>query len=72
MIDEKNKEVCCGCGVCEQICPKQAITMCADDEGFLYPVVDMNKCIDCGLCEIRCAFRKAVSDSVHLEKKCKI
>ncbi|MCS3106781.1 Coenzyme F420 hydrogenase/dehydrogenase, beta subunit C-terminal domain [Phocaeicola vulgatus] len=28
--------------------------MYEDDEGFLYPVVDKEKCIDCGLCEIVC------------------
>ena len=60
MIDNQFKEKCCGCGVCELICPKQAITMQSDEEGFLYPFVDMKKCIKCSLCEKKCAFRKAI------------
>lgn len=47
---------CCGCTACEHICPTGAITMQPDVLGFLYPQVDMGKCIDCGLCERVCAF----------------
>ncbi|MBO4707555.1 MAG: Coenzyme F420 hydrogenase/dehydrogenase, beta subunit C-terminal domain [Elusimicrobiaceae bacterium] len=50
MIQIIGKEKCCGCGACVQICPKNAITMRADNEGFLYPVIDDKKCIKCGLC----------------------
>ena len=35
-----NKAECTGCGACASICPKAAITMQPDAEGFLYPVVD--------------------------------
>lgn len=54
MIDIKNKQDCCGCSACAQRCPKQCISMKIDDEGFLYPHVDGNKCIDCHLCEKVC------------------
>ena len=54
MIDIKEKRDCCGCSACVQICPKQCISMSADNEGFLYPQVDTTKCIDCGLCEKVC------------------
>lgn len=40
---------CTGCGGCYNICPKGAIKMTEDIEGFLYPRVNTN-CIDCGLC----------------------
>ena len=30
--------------------------MQADEEGFLYPKVDVSNCIDCGLCEKTCPF----------------
>ena len=33
----KNPAECTGCGACVSICPKQAITMQPDAEGFLYP-----------------------------------
>lgn len=35
------KENCCGCTACANICPKGAIKMNPDGEGFLYPVIDM-------------------------------
>lgn len=45
---------CCGCHACAQICPKHCITMQADAEGFLYPHIDADVCIDCGACEKIC------------------
>ena len=46
MIQIKNKVDCCGCTACANICPKQAITMKPDPEGFLYPVVNEENCIN--------------------------
>lgn len=54
MIQITDKHDCCGCSACASICPKHCITMQADSEGFLYPVVNMADCIDCGLCEKVC------------------
>ena len=59
MIEIKNstKSTCCGCTACVNICPKKAITMQEDEEGFLYPKVDKKKCINCGLCEKTCPIK---------------
>lgn len=54
MIQIIDKENCCGCASCASICPKHCITMAADSEGFLYPNVNRETCIDCGLCEKVC------------------
>lgn len=54
MIDLLEKHNCCGCSSCYQRCPKQCISMQEDSEGFLYPHVNSEKCIDCGLCEKVC------------------
>lgn len=54
MITISNKSYCSGCSACASICPKHCITMQADSEGFLYPVVNEADCIDCGLCEKVC------------------
>ena len=54
MINILDKQDCCGCSACIQVCPKQCITMLEDKEGFLYPQVNTYDCIDCHLCEKVC------------------
>lgn len=54
MIQIKNKTECCGCNACSQKCPKNCIQMLEDNEGFLYPHVNIESCINCGLCEKVC------------------
>lgn len=51
------KKNCCGCGSCENICPKNAISMGEDEYGFIYPKIDHNLCIECHLCEKVCNFQ---------------
>lgn len=54
MIQIENKKKCSGCTACYAACPKQCIEMKADDEGFRYPALDAEKCIQCGACERVC------------------
>lgn len=54
MIQITEKSLCCGCAACVQRCPKRCITLNEDHEGFFYPKVDADACIDCGLCEKVC------------------
>lgn len=54
MINISGKENCCGCNACVQKCPKNCITMQEDEEGFLYPFVNKNRCVNCHLCEKVC------------------
>lgn len=49
---------CCGCYGCYSICPKKAITMEENKEGFKYPVVDIEKCIYCYSCLRVCPIKK--------------
>lgn len=56
MILVQNKVKCCGCSACENICPVHAIKMQPDDCGFLYPHVNIELCINCGLCKKVCSF----------------
>lgn len=53
-IDCLTKEQCTGCSCCKNVCPTNAITFAEDHEGFLYPNIDYDKCIDCGLCYKTC------------------
>ena len=54
MINIKSKDLCCGCSACVNVCPKNCISFKEDNEGFLYPSVDVATCVDCGLCEKVC------------------
>ena len=67
MISISNKAECCGCTACYSICPKNAIVMQPDHEGFLYPTVDSQKCVDCGLCEKVCPIRNKKTDREDTE-----
>lgn len=61
-IDDKSK--CCGCWGCYNVCPKQCIEMEIDDEGFHYPVIEAEKCIDCGLCDKVCPVKQPVMNDI--------
>lgn len=63
-----NPDDCCGCTACASICPHDAIIMQPDVMGFLYPVVDATKCVNCGLCQKVCAFNDGYDRSRNLPK----
>jgi len=54
MIEIKDKTQCCGCKACGDSCPVNAISFPVDHEGFWYPFVDKEKCIECHRCEQVC------------------
>lgn len=60
------KEDCCGCTACESICPTKAIKMIPDEEGFVYPDIDQELCIDCGRCRKVCAFQNKYDSKNNL------
>ncbi len=45
-----NRRWCKGCGICIAFCPKQALTLDAEEKA----VQDPEKCVYCGLCEQFC------------------
>ena len=51
-----NKKIdCFNCTACAVACPVQCIEMKKDEkDGYIYPVVDMERCIHCGKCERVC------------------
>lgn len=54
MIKIESKVYCCGCSACAEHCPKKCIKLEEDEEWFLYPIINQDLCIDCGLCEKVC------------------
>lgn len=53
----ERKEECCGCTACYAICPKEAICMAEDEEGFSYPQIDEKKCVHCFQCVKVCPMK---------------
>ena len=54
MVDFISKNECTGCTACASVCPQKCITMVSDKMGFLYPNVDTERCVQCGLCKAYC------------------
>lgn len=58
MVSIENKKDCCGCTACYSVCPKNCITMEEDSEGFNYPKIDIENCINCNMCSKVCPVLK--------------
>lgn len=54
MIEVLEHNKCTGCAACYTACSHNAITMQYDEEGFEYPVIKQESCLDCGLCQNVC------------------
>lgn len=65
MINITNKVDCCGCNACGDICGKHAISFVTDNEGFWYPEVNRELCVDCGLCDKVCPIQNKAN---HVER----
>jgi 2-oxoglutarate ferredoxin oxidoreductase subunit delta len=49
-------ELCKGCLLCIEECPKKALTSGNERsaKGYLMPALDETMCISCGMCELLC------------------
>lgn len=65
IIEDKKK--CMGCTACINICPKSCISMVLDDEGFLYPKVDVKECIECGACNEICPMEEKKNEDKSID-----
>lgn len=62
----KKKDDCCACGACLNICPKDAISMVSDENGFPYPQIDNDICIECGMCIKTCAYQNLTESNTTI------
>lgn len=67
IVSVMNADDCCGCETCLQICSRNAISLENKEDGFLYPKVDYGKCVQCGLCAIKCPSLNKVSGSMPIQ-----
>lgn len=51
-ICPRNK--CTGCGACVNSCTHSAVTLQPDPCGYMYPIINQDACVDCGLCQMSC------------------
>ncbi len=58
----RDRSECCGCTACVAVCPRDAIAVEPDEEGFLYPVVDAALCVRCMRCAGVCVFKSALTE----------
>lgn len=49
-----SEKECFGCMLCADTCPKQAITIQENANGFWMPYIDSSLCVGCHLCEHKC------------------
>lgn len=54
IADIKTMHNCTSCQMCASVCPKDAICIQLDEEGFYRPYVNDEKCINCSLCTKVC------------------
>lgn len=58
-------DYCTGCGACVSQCPKKALNLEYNTEGFYYPKINNDLCINCKLCEKVChVLNYSVNDDI--------
>lgn len=67
MIKFDFDKFCYGCTACASICPVSAITLEQNNEGFIVPKVNEDKCIQCNACERICIFLNPLKSKKDLK-----
>lgn len=63
---------CSGCFACYNSCPVKAIELPLNKEGFYFPVIDVNKCVNCSKCVKVCSAsdRLMEVDMKEIDRSC--
>lgn len=58
---------CLGCGVCVDVCQKNAIQFVIDENGFYLPKIDQSLCVECSACSNVCIVNNPVDSNKSLK-----
>lgn len=64
-----NPNECIGCTACVHSCPKDAISIKKNNEGFLCADIDEKKCINCGICHNVCPTQQGTGEESFIYKE---
>lgn len=64
----KITNTCCGCGVCKAVCPQLAISIAANENGFLQANVNEDNCTKCRKCIAVCPFNGKTAKPIGKDK----
>lgn len=64
-VIDKNR--CTGCMCCKNVCVNNAIDIYRDKEGFDYPYINYDKCLNCGKCIEYCPANSMCDDEFNYE-----
>ena len=53
-IEFISQKDCTGCESCKAVCGLNCISMVQDGHGFYYPMIETDRCVNCGACERAC------------------
>lgn len=65
----KITDFCCGCGACASICPRNAITIQQDQDGFAHYTLNSDQCILCKKCRQVCPYVHVSASSLRNAEK---
>ena len=54
-----DQDACTGCGMCIDVCPHGVFAQHGDSVGVVHP----DECMECGACQVNCAFDAVKVDS---------
>ena len=60
-------EKCSACGACADVCKKKCIELQKNIKGEFHPVIDLDECIHCGMCERVCPHLNVCSSNAPLK-----
>lgn len=64
-INDISRAQCYGCMACKNVCPQKCIEDRQDENGFLYPNIIKEKCVDCGLCYMTCPLNHKEEENIE-------